>query len=392
MKSFFSRFKDCLNADYGGRYFTAIIEQGILDNPALLKILFPTVDNNIIKRFESECTLRVEYRFPSVTKKSDHRRADLAVLYGGEAIALLEVKYEDEKGKENRYQLTDYLRFAKKDNNLCITYLTQYIPPQKDLEFLKKAGRGNIRHMLYSELYRGINRLNEKGAVARLILEFLEETMGIYKTEINEKALILLVVKGLTLRHQTGFRRLVSDENISDIPDTLSVLIGDLKTLGYRFVSQFGNYFKSRPSITFGFEPEFNYRMLLKDIEDEIEEENDTGGLDPKRKLGGEFYIGFNCKLAQKDPDRWLNLTCGFSFEVEVGKPRLNRYQYTWLGGEHLEDCEMSRKIKSIPQEDVCYQNLLRLIKDVIKESIEKNPSMPSHFKKPLVALRNSIT
>lgn len=43
-KSFFTRFKDKLNTDYGGRYFEVILQEVIEDELNVLKLLFSLVE------------------------------------------------------------------------------------------------------------------------------------------------------------------------------------------------------------------------------------------------------------------------------------------------------------------------------------------------------------
>ena len=216
--------------------------------------------------------------------------------------------------------------------------------------------------------------------------------MPMYNSNLREKALKLLLVKGLTLKHQTGLRRLVSEENISQIPEIFSALIGNLRTLGDRFFFEFKKYFNTRPIIDFGFEPEYDYNKVLKDIEKKSKKGSKTDFLPREMKLGGNFYISFRCKLAQNNPNRWLNIVSGFSFWLELANKKLSKSLYAEIEGEGLEGAEKESTIVNLPKDaNSCYIKLLPLIKDVIEMSIDNNPHMGGHFKRPLSKLGTDI-
>lgn len=104
MKSFFSRFKNNLNLDFGGRYFEVILAEVVKEEKSLLRILFPSLDGKIIKNDELE--IDIECMFPSDSRETEFRISDLVVKYRGKYVALLEIKYEDELREK---QLDDYI-------------------------------------------------------------------------------------------------------------------------------------------------------------------------------------------------------------------------------------------------------------------------------------------
>jgi len=97
-KSFFSRFKDKLNMDYGGRYFALLLREIIKEEPSVNSAVFPSLNKSDQNKIRTSGEIHVEYPFPGFNGRK--RRADLAILIDGKIEALLEVKYEDEKNKK----------------------------------------------------------------------------------------------------------------------------------------------------------------------------------------------------------------------------------------------------------------------------------------------------
>ena len=73
--------------------------------------------------------IQVEWPFPD-----RQRRADIAIIDKRikAPIALLEIKYEDEKDQGNLAQLDDYLDYCK-NSDVLFAYLTKNLPPKEEL-------------------------------------------------------------------------------------------------------------------------------------------------------------------------------------------------------------------------------------------------------------------
>jgi hypothetical protein len=389
MRSFFSRFKDHLDGDYGGRYLEVILSEVIKEDLSILKILFPAIDGDIIKSKNIE--IAVEEIFPS--KVRQHRRADLVVKLNGKHKALLEIKYAD---KALERQIPDYIKYADK-NKLCFTYLTQYIPPKEDLDTITAKNSSKYSHLLYATLYKKIKKHGKVNKpLTNLFINFMEEQFMIYNEALNEDALQLLLIKGLYVKHAAGFRRKVSEDNVKSIPSLWDTLIDNVKVLGDRFYNEFPNYFNNRFSIDFAFDPEFDLKKLKKDIDASIKDGDgdDYSELNRDRKTGGYFWINAAGKIKQANKDDYLYLAIGYSFYLDLDKKQLTKYLYCCIYGKGFKIIDKDKKIRSqgqLPSENVCYLNFLKLCDEAIKQVLDDNRDLLDSFKVSLCGLKAEI-
>jgi hypothetical protein len=131
--------------------------------------------------------------------------------------------------------------------------------------------------------------------------------------------------------------------------------------------------------------------MIDKKVVNEFSNDKDWAWLDRKKKRGGAFYIACSNKFAQKNPDNWLFITYGFYFSFKLGDKSISTYLYASVEGHEVEYIEKAIFVKQLPKNDeTCYRNLMKLLINAIKESIEKNEKMEAHFRKPLENLMNS--
>jgi len=124
MNSFFTRFKEHLNADYGGRYIEVILSEVIQEDISILKILFPQAP---IYKWKDKSQIDIDVEEVFQTGNIKKRRADLVV---------------------------------------------------------------------------------------KLFCQFLEENFVIFNEEINEDALLFLLIKGLYLKHAHGFGKQKSEKKL----------------------------------------------------------------------------------------------------------------------------------------------------------------------------------
>lgn len=388
MKSFLSRFADKLDNNYGGRYFSAILHEICLEDNGLIRILFPGISKDLWKDIRNRnFEIIVEYAFSSSIKNASKRRADLALCVDDKPIALLEVKDDDDKLPKNFAQLSDYINFVKKNRDVHFTYLTKHLPPKRDILIVNKNRDNHCRHLLFANVIKQINKIKHPSPAIQLLTSYMKERISMYNPQLNEKALSLLVVKGLSLRHQTGLRRLVSEESIGQIPKIWATLIDNLTDIGSKFYSRHSSFFNTKPSIDFGFET-----IIDKKVVKDFTNDKDWIWLDRDRKIGGIFYIACSNKFAQKNPDNWLNITYGFYFYFELGNDSIRTYLYSEVAGNKMEFVEKQIFVRQLPKNyETCYRNLMKVLLKAIEESLIKNESMKSNFRKPLENLRKEI-
>lgn len=232
-EKFFSRFKNNLKLEYGGRYFEIILLEVIKEDISILEIIFPSINRDIL-RDSKKLEIDIEEIFPSKSNVVNYRRADIVVKYKGKHVALLEIKYEDQPLEK---QLEDYLTYSE-SKQICFTYLTQYLPSKADSAKLKSYK--NTYCLQYMDLYNDIVKSNRnRNPIVKLFCQFLKENFMIYNEDIHEGGLLLLIIKGLYLKHSHGLGRKVSSANIKAIPEIWDALISNISILGDRFYNDF---------------------------------------------------------------------------------------------------------------------------------------------------------
>jgi len=386
MKSFFSRFKERLDGDHWGRYLEVILSEVIREDKSILKILFPTLDEDIIKSKNIE--IAIEDTFPSQVRT--HRRADLVVKLNGKHKALLEIKYDDEALE---MQISDYINYAEK-NQLCFTYLTQYIPPKEDLDSIAAKNNSKYSHLLYATLYKKIKYGKINKPLTNLLINFMEEQFMIYNEELNEDALQLLLIKGLRVRHAAGFRRKVSENNINSIPGLWDALIDNVMVLGDRLCNDFPNYFNNRFSVDFAFDPEFDLKKLKKDVDKGVKNGDDYDQLNRDRKTGGWFWISAAGKFRQANKSDSLYLLIGYEFYLDLEKKQVCKYLYCCVYGRGFKEVETEKPLKvqgRLPVENICYLEFLKLCDKSINQVLDDNSGLRNSLRVSLSGLRSEI-
>ena len=382
MKGFFSRFKDKLAMDYGGRYLSVILGEVIKEDPAILAIIFPqnkTLFRNTKKLFEIE----LESTISSAGEDKKHRRADIAIWHEGKIVGLIEVKCEDES---HDGQISNYLAFAEK-NGASFTYITQYYPSKAEQQQISESQKAS--HLLYKNLYKQLqqNRNGSTGdqnkSITDLFCEYLKENFMVYNSikERDLDVLKLLTLKGLNVKHRHGFNRLHSMANIRAIPGLWEQLIGNLTVLGDRFRQEFNELVSDRGLVNFRFCPYYDKKKLLKAVEN-AEDASFDGG--QECITGGYFAIWNQGYIL----DKFL-YSIGYSYEADLNdkKGHLEVFVelYNVKGDGPLQPEKVGiETVEEIPEENRCYEIILGLFKKYINELIKINPNMSNEFTEPL--------
>ncbi|EQC45182.1 hypothetical protein M899_1052 [Bacteriovorax sp. BSW11_IV] len=371
-KSFFSRFKNKLSEDFGGRYFEVILHEVIIEEPKIVTLLFPFLKIKSSDVIESQ----IEYPFAS-------RIADVCIKINGKEVGLIEIKFND---KSLDGQIEEYLKFTR-EKDIFFTYLTLQTPEQKDLSLIKNeekyANNHHLaHHMLYRKLYEKIvDKKYDRNPVVALFCKYIKENFMVFDSEYinsNDDILQFIMLKGLFVKHNHGFGRKISDKNIMTVPDYWSVLISNIKVIADKFYDEHCSYFNVRPSIDYNFQPKFNIDKVVRK-----KEEFDENDVIPREyRVGGWFCIWFSAKVQQDNPDNWLSISSGLSFYLDLTKKEVRKYVFAEIYGRGLStDNYESKLIKKIPTEELFYNDILGSIKASIDKCL-KDPENSARFKK----------
>lgn len=255
-------------------------------------------------------------------------------------------------------------------------------------------------HLLYQELYGLI--IKTKGydnPIVKLFCEFLEENYIVYNNKIPKDAFILLLVKGLALKHAHGFDRKQSATNIKTIPEIWETLINNMSLIGDRFYNEFSSFFNNRLIIDFGFEPYFSLTKLARDMNSFQKDNDDEEPLNRNIKVGGSFHIVNRGKIKQKEPNDWLYMDFGYWFYLDVKEKCLSMSIYARIEGNGLVPVECSDELETTNREEMLdlhdenslYYDFLTLILKSINETFTDNLKMKSSFKRSLSSLQKKI-
>lgn len=387
MKSFFTRFKNKFETDFGGRYLAIVLREVIIDDHKILKILFPKLDLKIIKGENLEEIIRIEYQFNSAIRKKK-RRADLAVIVNKNPLALLEIKYRDEKEDHNEAQLEDYIAYIK-NKNISFTYLTQYLPPREHLKLLPKAE--HIKHMLYSELYNKIEKRNN--SVTYLFSKFLEETTGMYegKMKEKEKQLHYFLNRAFNLERKGTGGALNTATNVDSASEILSILFTNLRLVGEHYWIHFNEIVNQHPRVDYYLNPYFNTSKLKKFV----------SKLPPKTKAYidipaanidfGDLAVYCSSKIPVNKPQKNLYLYFGNSFFIEKNEISFDFWVEIWANSKtKIYKSSNDYSLKKYPKDEMhFFKKIAPIIQTTCQLFLKKK--IPSYYRNSIKDIKSII-
>lgn len=260
-KTLFSRLRGHLDEKYpGGRYMAMVLAEVFQDAPRFAVQVFG-LDG---KRQYSVAT---EYRY----SKESPRRADLVLLETGseQVVALMEIKYEDEKTSGVYKQTLDYTRWAQR-KKVPFLLLTKDPPVPK----VRKLLHTRCQHISYAALYRkaegfltAAKSSKASYAAMRMFTDFLREETPVFdQTKLDDKILQLLLVRGLDLPHNTGLGKLLARDNMKEAIAALDRIVENMGVIADRFHDQYRTKLGNRPTVSFTFEPYVDCYDMFRQI------------------------------------------------------------------------------------------------------------------------------
>ncbi len=334
-RSFFSRWKDKLAFDYGGRYFGAVLAEVLAHDPRLTGILFPGLSG----KGPSNCEPTCEWSFPGTERK---RRADLALLSTSsrEPLALVEIKYEDEKGDKNPAQIDDYLRYSRK-HKIPVLYLTKSPPPAEDCRRIRRSPLA--KDLLWAELYRGLTAIKKPHALTTMLCEYLREEVPMWNEHIDKKTLTILVKNCCGLRDDSGHGLRTDRETMLKASQLLNTLVQNMVALNDKFLERIGRRRWSltrQAEINFYANQDHDSTELQKAVTQAVNQNDSewfsTGRWQTYKHSGGSLQITsrwtFNVTAAKEKHTRRLPLGLFMYIGLDVGEPVAAELGF-WLGG-----------------------------------------------------------
>jgi hypothetical protein len=416
----FSRLKGKFARAYEGRYMGCVLEQVVQAEPQMLKALFPALAQRkdwgaickALRSGERDSQITVEVPFEG---KYQNRRADLAIEYRGELIALLEIKYEDHRSQTNRAQLQDNIAFVTQ-SVACFTYLTLHQPPELQTKTIEQAKTKRVRHILYRGLYTAAEKLRKSNPVVDWFCQFLEEEFIVYQEKIGGskgRKTLALLTRSILGTKTKGYGRLQGEERLTDALALFSELKTNAQTLSdwLRLQKGISKFLPSRPNVYFNAWPEYNEKAYLK----EIDKTREIRRKYPKSKrenpsiyefqTDGYLTVASSGQFPKTAVTKYLGLEIGYSARLWKTKRRsrvtlaiyFSIYGSDWEDYDHYCDHKIHIKNGSIVMSEANAQHrLLASIKEALtyaiddKDTSTKNRNYLIRFKKAVEGIPNT--
>jgi hypothetical protein len=370
MGSLFTRLKK-YTGNLGGRYVSMVIQETATESPAIVRVLFPAI------KFDDKRHLLVrEFAFETSKGK---RRADLAVIerIGGGPLALLEVKDEDERTPRCHDQLEAYIAYARV-RGIPFGYLTKREPPEKDRGLIAKYG-GHAYAITFGQLFHLLSRPEKSDPGVGSLRRYLKEH-GMVFDKIDEKSLLLLLIKGLSLPHNHGLgKKRNNRDSMAGVPDAFSAVLGNTTVMADSLYSKYGKgFFTQVPTIHFDFDPlidwqqrahkVFKHQAALKSKEPGGAKAGDEESTWPEpgarnyaasefKVDGGSFRAFGTQKFKIETKNQYMSLYMGLRFDVDLTEVDSKKVlYYVWasvdLGADTELGFEMVRYRPNLTEEE----------------------------------------
>lgn len=406
MPSFFTTFlekfqkavrkKRSKGMDLGGRYLGLILQEVLLENPALVKVLLPEFQMKLKSGLPVEkFTVETEVAFRIDEKKKKRRSADLEVVYGDQR-GFIEIKWED---RFLEGQLEDYIEYC---SNQKMHFSILYLLPESfsgDEDAQIKGGlRGGrkIGFVSCRELHE--NLIDHDDNITCLFRSFLEDHIMEYQDSINRNALLAIMKTGLNWNHSDGLRQVMVADNMDDVPDTWKTVLTNIKVVSKRIYDSITkadrNLVGNAPAIDFHFLPFIDAKSLQKKFSEKEPEyvtparyDHNTYDGENLRVHSEGGYFTINSRLILK-PDNLL-LECGTFFCFWPGKRdktlRFGVFGNVWRKKENLSKykeriikkiplTKSQEGVLSIPKEDVVFNEIMKITKEALNAFSADHP------------------
>ena len=354
-KGFFSLLKNKMKQDFGGRYVAHVIAECLFQNPEIAKSIWGILP--------SKFSIETEWGFGS-------RRSDLALINqeNGEALALLEIKYEDHGDEKNNEQLRDYIKYCN-ENRIPFVYLTKFPPPARDYSLIKE------RYLSYSELRKRLILADADSPVIDMLIEFLGEESFMYNEITNEDALQLLMLRAVKSSHRHGFGRLNTYSRMTnDVPDIFNTVINNSAALGsmlyekisFRDLDGCPEIRIKRPVTNFRFTPYFNAAKLKKYLSDL----NMGDGEPVYLKIDAEateFWSASHICLSSSPP--YLYLHIGVMYYLDTESKKLSTRIYSEIESDR-EFTYSDKEVELGVTENNAYKYGIDVVVDAISDAV----------------------
>lgn len=392
--SFFSvfqeKFSKCVkdtkntNSNYiGGRYLAFILEEVLKNCPELINKIIKKANFKDFKLETKNLEINLEYPYKG---KNKNRRIDIELKDDNNTLDI-ELKWDD-KFHDNQYE--DYINRLKKEvTNHAFIILTKneclHQNDEKDINI--KEALQNITHayhMKLIDLYKIVedylnvicsktNKISQnaiKIGMLKLLLEFLEDYIMKYETNINGIALVKFMEASCGWKHDDGFKATKQKNLLEELPKLLYTLMNNINLIAIENVyKDFKEHFKTKG---------FDDFKCLSQLPNNIKENTKLIGCssvckDAKYSAGGEFivYHRFSKGPSSSQTGKYLEFGIKFKFDYSK-KGTLTRCYYVKFNKDVLESTSKSIKASGKGLFNIELENQEKLYNKYLKQAIEE--------------------
>lgn len=397
MPSLFSDIRGFFSAKFSGRYLALLLRELGRRDPKTFGQIFQLPKELLRSLIQGES--QIEHEWPFETKNGN-KRADIAVLKGGQPVLLIEIKEDDVQAPKNPTQIQDYLSvtttmLVPREQQIRFVHVSRYALPDREQAMLDKASRNGklVCQLRYRKIYEILKKSDSP--IGRLIQEYLEDidvaTYEVFDIGSSKggKPLSFLLTQVLGFRHASGLGKLHSDHAVTEFPKIVKILFGNLEVLAEWMKSVNRTIFRTRFTRKIKPTPYFNLSGLHKAL---TKKKASEGSLGIENELPGTAgqYINSGTVLFYAEgkitnppgkkkalgPSEWLYVEVGYRFDISVGgkemPPAIYAYaSFHWNGSP---DYDRHKKLIGFPTERKALDSLRECLKGAHKKAISNAP------------------
>lgn len=382
MTGIYHSIRGFFDAKYSGRYLALILLELGRRHPVIFARVMGMTENvgKLLKTGKAE--LKHEWIFSS--KSGRQRRADLAVLLGGDAVVVIEIKEDDILSAGNDEQLDDYVTYLAQLSQAPgikthFIHLSRYPLPSSTTAALARASARRLRvtDLRYRNLLENLE--HHDFPHVEMVRDYLKDIdVASYKSlniadDRDIKAICFLLVQLIGFRHEHGYGRLQSDHAVSMLPSILEVLLNNLAVLGEWAATRNPAFFSTRFSRKFRARPYLDLPALRNDLSGEsLSDEDLLPGADGKYVKSGTvlFYAQGKFRTSLVPGQRWFYQEFGYTFDLPTGDETKKKRNapfgmklyaaFSWPNDEAYVE---TRYLEVFPSEAEAQKLLAKLIK-----------------------------
>ena len=387
MVGLFSRIQGMFANKYAGRYMSTLLcELAYQDAAAFARIFGLDEKTRDDLRVGA---LQIMPEWPFSVGDFGARRADLAILNGGEPVLIVEVKENDVNNSGNGAQLGDYLEFVRvRGGATRFAHVSRYSPTQGDATVLEQAAKRGlpVASHRYRDFYGSLH--SSRKDFCRLLCDYLKD-IGVvsYKTidfKTETKEIVFFLAQALGFPHKHGLGKLHSQKAVDKMPETLAKMLGNLEVLGEWVRDQNQGLFRHRFVRRYRPRPMFDVAALKKALAtcgDDLAEMPGSGKFVKSGSVEFSAQGAIGGSEVGKDGEgtgpEWLACEIGVSFWIETKPeekglpPHMTFYACFYGAGLRWEDnyCEKST-LSVYPSEAKAMEVYGRLLRDAVTKAI----------------------